>query len=370
MTGPGRIGIEEFPRPDPAEGAALIRISCSGVCGTDKHTFRRETVQYAGTPHERELAYPIICGHENVGVVEETGGVVLDFSGRPLLPGDRIVPGANLVCGQCWFCRHGFPYYACERLEDYGNSLNAKEPPFLHGGWAELMYLHPGTRVFRVPDELPDEVAVLTEPMAVTHGLDTAAGLPVPHRLESGGSLAVIGVGPLGLCHAIKARMLGCGELVAIDVLPTRLAFAEEIGATLTLNATEGELADRVEAVRRVTGGRGADVVVDCSGVAETFVEALALVRWGGTVIEAGAFVDLGSVPVNPNADICSRNICVLGIGGETDSAYEPAMAAMAAHLDRLPLDRVVSHRFPLERAAEALEVSQADAATKVVLHP
>jgi len=370
MTGPGRIGIEEFPRPDPAEGATLIRISCSGVCGTDKHTFRGETVQYAGTPHERELAYPIICGHENVGVVEETGGVVLDFEGRPLLPGDRVVPGANLVCGECWFCRQGFPYYACERLEDYGNSLNAARPPFLHGGWAELMYLHPGTRIFRVPDELPDEVAVLTEPMAVTHGLDTAAGLPVPHRLEPGGSVVVIGVGPLGLCHAIKARMLGCGELVAIDVLPTRLAFAEEIGATLTLNTTEAELPDRVEAVRRVTGGRGADVVVDCSGVPETFVEALALVRWGGTVIEAGAFVDLGSVPVNPNADICSRNICVLGIGGETDLAYGPAMAAMAAHLDRLPLDRVVSHRFPLERAAEALEVSQADAATKVVLSP
>ena len=87
-------------------------------------------------------------------------------------------------------------------------------------------------------------------------------------------------------------------------------------------------------------------------------------------MIEAGAFVDLGPVAVNPNADICTRNICVLGIGGETDSAYEPAMAAMTAHLDRVPIDRVVSHRFPLERAAEALEVSQADAATKVVLRP
>jgi L-iditol 2-dehydrogenase len=370
MTGPGRIGIEEFPRPDPAEGATLIRMLCSGVCGTDKHTFRGETVQYAGTPHERQLVYPIICGHENVGVVEETGGVVLDFSGRPLNPGDRVVPGANLVCGECWFCRHDFPYYACERLEDYGNSLSAAAPPFLHGGWAELMYLHPGTRIFRVPDELPDEVAVLTEPMAVTHGLDTATRLPLPHRLEPGGSVGVIGVGPLGLCHAIKARMLGCGELVAIDRLPSRLAFAEELGATLTLDSGAGELADRVENVRRVTGGRGADVVVDCSGVAETFLEALALVRWGGTVIEAGAFVDLGPVAVNPNADICTRNICVLGIGGETDSAYEPAMAAMIAHLGRLPLDRVVSHRYPLERAAEALEVSQADAATKVVLRP
>jgi L-iditol 2-dehydrogenase len=218
------------------------------------------------------------------------------------------------------------------------------------------MYLHPGTRIFRVPDELPDEVAVLTEPMAVTHGLDT---------LEPGSSVVVIGVGPVGFCHAIKARMLGCGELVAIDMLPSRLAFAEEIGATLTLDARVGELADRVEAVHRVTGGRGADVVVDCSGVPETFVDALALVRWGGTVIEAGAFVDLGAVPVNPNL-ICTRNIRVIGIGGETDTAYSPAMDAMVAHLDRMPLERIVSHRFPLERAAEALAVE----ATKVVLVP
>jgi L-iditol 2-dehydrogenase len=220
------------------------------------------------------------------------------------------------------------------------------------------MYLYPRTRIFRVPDELPDEVAVLAEPMAVTHGLDA-------QRLEPGGSVVVIGVGPLGLCHAIKARMLGCGELVAIDLLPSRLAFAEELGATLILDATAGELADRVEAVRRVTGGRGADVVVDCSGVAETFAEALALVRWGGTVIEVGAFVDVGPALVNPNL-ICTRNICVLGIGGETDTAYAPAMDAMLAHLDRLPLERIVSHRFPLERAAEALEVE----ARKVVLVP
>ena len=232
------------------------------------------------------------------------------------------------------------------------------------------MYLHPGTRIFRVPDELPDQVAVLTEVMAVTHGLDTAAALPVPHRLEPGSSVAVIGVGPLGLCHAVKARMLGCGELVVIDHFASRLALAEEFGATLTLPAADEGLADRIEAVRRVTGGRGADVVVDCSGVAETFVEALALVRWGGTVIEAGAFVDLGAVPVNPNAHICSRNVCVIGIGGETDVAYEPAMTAMAAQLDRLPLERVVTHRYPLDRAEEAIRVSETDAAMKVVLTP
>jgi L-iditol 2-dehydrogenase len=370
MTGPGRIEIQEFPHPDPEPGAVVLEVVYSGVCGTDKHTFRGETVQYAGTPHERRLEYPIVCGHENVGVVVETGGDVADSEGRPLRPGDRVVPGANVACGECWCCRAGFPYYACEQLEDYGNSLNAKRPPHLFGGWAELMYLLPGTPLFRVPDELPSEVAVLTEPMAVTHGLDTAAALPLPHRLPPGGSVVVLGVGPLGLCHVVKAMLLGCGELVAIDLMASRLRAAGDFGATLTLDASATERAGRVEAVRRQTSGRGADVVVDCSGVAETFPEALAMARWGGVVIEAGAFVDLGPVPVNPNRAICAPNVCVLGVGGERADAYLPAMRALAANRDRIPLDRFVTHRFPLERAEEALEVAQRECAMKVVLAP
>ncbi len=370
MKGPGRVEVETFPRPDVEPGAVLMEVVYSGVCGTDKHTFRGETIQYAGTPHERRLEYPLICGHENVGVVVETGGDVQASDGTLLRPGDRVVPGANVACGRCWFCREGFPYYACERLEDYGNSLNAKRPPHLFGGWAELMYLLPGTPIFRVPEQLPSEVAVLTEVMAVTHGLDDATRLPSPHTFRPGSAVAVIGVGPLGLCHLIKARFLECGELLAVDLLPSRLRVAEDFGATLTIDASVVAHEDRLGAVRRQTGGRGADVVVDCSGVAETFTEALELVRWGGTVIEAGAFVDLGPVPVNPNRDVCARNVCVLGVGGETADGYVPAMEAMAAHLDRMPLDRVVTHRFPLERAEEAIELSQSDEAMKVVLAP
>jgi threonine dehydrogenase-like Zn-dependent dehydrogenase len=370
MKAPGVIGVEEFPRPEVERGAVLMEVLFSGICGTDKHTFRGETIQYAGTPHERTLEYPLICGHENVGVVVETGDEVLASDGTPLRPGDRIVPGANVACGECWFCREGFPYYACERLEDYGNSLNAKRPPHLFGGWSELMYLLPGTPLFRVPDDLPSEVAVLTEVMAVTHGLDAATVLPRPHTFRGGDSVAVIGVGPLGLCHVIKSRFLGCGELVAIDVLAERLRRSEAFGVTLTVDASRADRAERVDAVRRHLGGRGADLVVDCSGIAETFTEALELVRWGGTVIEAGAFVDLGPVPVNPNRDICTRNVCVLGIGGETSEGYVPAMDAMAAHLDELPLDRVVTHRVPLEDAEAAIRLSEAPEAMKVVFAP
>jgi L-iditol 2-dehydrogenase len=348
-----------------------MRVRFSGVCGTDKHTYRGETKQYAGTDHEREVTYPLICGHENVGVVEATGGEVLDSEGQPLHPGDRIVPAANVPCGRCTFCVNGYPYYFCQNLQDYGNSLHSGQAPHLFGGWAEYMYLLPGTPLFRVPDGLPDEVAVLTEVMAVTHGVDTARSLlglwGGPRFAES---VLVFGVGPLGLCHLVKSRMIGCGRLIAIDRFGSRLRMAEAFGATLTLNVDTTDERERVALVREHTGGLGPDLVLDCTGVPQTFVESLHLVRYGGVVVEAGAFVDLGPVNVNPNADICTKNVNVIGVGGETATSYLPAMRLMAENLDRLPLMSIVTHRMALEQATQAVELAQTDGAMKVVLCP
>jgi L-iditol 2-dehydrogenase len=366
MRGPGVIGVERFDVPDPERGAVVLRVGLSGVCGTDKHTFRGETVQYAGTPHERTLSYPLICGHENVGVVEAVGGVVRAYDGTTLAPGDRIVPGANVPCGSCWYCTSGEPYYLCEQLEDYGNSLNVTRAPSLFGGWAELMYLLPGTPLFRVPDELEDELAVLTEPMAVTHGVETARRVLETSADES---VVVYGVGPLGLCHLLKSRLVGCGKLIAIDRFRSRLELAGELGATLTLNASELDQDELVARVHEHTT-RGAEVVHDCSGVPETFGAALRMARPGGVVVESGDFVDLGPVQINPNRDICTRSVTVVGIGGERATTYGPSLELLAMHRASLPVDRIVTHRLPLERAADALELSQRDGAMKVVLDP
>lgn len=364
MQEPGRLEVQHFPLPEAQPGAVVLEMSMSGICGTDKHTFRGEVMQYVGTPHERQIEYPLICGHENVGRVADVGGEVLDSEGRPLRPGDRVVPAANVACGRCWYCRNGQPYYMCEALEDYGNSLNCTQAPHLFGGWSEYMYLLPGTPLFRVPDDLPDEVAVMTEPMAVTHGFDRA------RRLNDtfAETVVVYGVGPLGMCHLIKARLMGAGRVFAIDRLPSRLERAGEFGASDVLNASELSDDELVARVREATGGRGADIVLDCSGVPQTFVGSLHMVRVGGTVVEAGAFVDMGPVPINPNADICTKNVNVLGIGGETAESYLPAMELMARNLDRLPLQSFVSHRLPLEEAQRALELAQSDEAMKVVL--
>ena len=292
--------------------------------------------------------------------------MVRAYDGTPLAPGDRIVPGANVPCGTCWYCTNGEPYYLCEQLEDYGNSLNVTRAPSLFGGWAELLYLLPGTPLFRVPDALEDELAVLTEPMAVTHGVETARRVL---ETSEGESVVVFGVGPLGLCHLLKSRFVGCGELIAIDRFRSRLDVAGELGATLTLNASELDQDELVARVHERTT-RGADVVHDCSGVPDTFGAALRMARPGGVVVESGDFVDLGAVQINPNRDICTRSVTVIGIGGERATAYGPSLELLAAHRASLPLDRIVTHRLPLERAADALELSQRDGAMKVVLDP
>ena len=311
----------------------------------------------------------MICGHENVGVVVATGGSVRAEDGRALEVGDRIVPGANVTCGDCHFCRNGFRYYLCERLEDYGNSLSCASPPHLFGGWAEYLYLLPGSRIFRVPDVVPDNVAVLTEPMAVTHGIDAAARM-----LQTGGGpgppfdVVVIGLGPLGLCHLIKSVVVGAAEVIAVDRLRGRLEATRPFGTTLALDASETTPAQRREAVVERTHGVGADIVVDCSGVASTFTEALHLVRPGGVIVEAGAFVDVGTVPLDPAADICARDVTVIGVGGERAEDYTASLDLMS--VSQLPFERVVTHRFGLDDASQALEVAQSGEAMKVVFEP
>jgi L-iditol 2-dehydrogenase len=368
---PGRFAVEAFPEPEPGPGAVLLRMQFSGICGTDKHTWRGESLQYAGTDHEREAAYPLICGHENVGLIEAIGPgePPVDAGGRPFAIGDRVVPAPNLTCGRCRFCLGaGYPYYLCTALEDYGNSLTCAEPPHLFGGWSELMYLLPGTRLFRVPEALPSELAALTEILAVTNGLDRARSLP--GGFGFGETVLVLGVGPLGLMHLAKAEMMGAGALIAVDAMAGRLEHARAFGAALVLDAARTTVGERLEAVRAATGGLGADVVCSCSGQATSLIEALDLVRPGGTVIEAGAFVDMGPVPINPNSHVCIKGVTILGVGGETLDQYQPSLDMLARHQGRLPFARAITHRVGLDGVGDALELAQTGAAMKVLVAP
>ena len=138
LVAPGRYEVQEFPRPTLPDGALLMQVEMSGICGTDKHTWQGWTssTAAAGAPHIR---FPLIQGHENVGRILALGGPVTDFEGQPVREGDRVMVSPNVSCGTCWACTHLLPYTLCERTEDYGNTLSAADPPHLLGGWAEAM---------------------------------------------------------------------------------------------------------------------------------------------------------------------------------------------------------------------------------------
>jgi L-iditol 2-dehydrogenase len=371
LVAPGELELRRYPYPEQLEpGAVLVRMLASGICGTDKHTFKGETQQYAGTDHASSTPFPIVQGHENLGVVAAIGdGGATAFDGSPLTVGDRVVPAPNRACGQCEYCLGDFPYYFCRRLENYGNSLTSAEAPHLFGGWAEYLYIRPRTPIFRVPEGLPDQVAVLTEIFAVTHSLDLAREMPRPGGFRDGDTVAIMGTGPIGIAHAAKARLMGASKVIAIDPSRSRVQLTGELGATDLIVASAGD-ATLDERVRDLTNGRGVDVVVDATGHPDSFGPSLEVLRDGGTLVEVGAFVDLGTVPINP-ATILGRNLTIVGVAGEDARAYDRTLAMLAEHHQQVPFHRAVTHQFPLADVELAMQTALgADSAMKVVIIP
>lgn len=374
LVAPGRYEVREYPMPEPAPGCVLVRMELSGICGTDKHTYQGYTTQYAGTQSPKEIPFPIIQGHENVGTIAAIGGDgrYADFEGTPLAVGDRVVVGANVVCGQCYYCRADFPYYYCQNMVDYGNNMSAASAPHLFGGWSQYLYVVPGSFLARVPEELPSEVAVLTEVIAVAVGLDRAKQFSaVPNEAFLFDDTVVsMGVGPLGMCFLMKARMLGAGTIIAVDLSSYRLKMAKKLGADYAVNVAETTAAERLRFVRDLTHGRGADVVIECAGVPQVIPECLDMLRIGGMLVEAGNFSDLGEVAISPHRHLCSKNVRIIGVGGEEAASYGPSMRQLVRYMKHYPVREFVSHRYRLDDVDAAVHKAIAPESMKVVIDP
>jgi threonine dehydrogenase-like Zn-dependent dehydrogenase len=213
---------------------------------------------------------------------------------------------------------------------------------------------------------------VLTEIMAVTVGLDRAKQMSVfpSEAFLFDDTVVVLGVGPLGMCFLMKARMLGAGNIIAVDLSDYRLQFAKRLGADHVINAANTTLAERLDFVRGLTHGRGADLVIGTAGVPQAVPEALDMMRLGGLLVEAGNFSDLGEVAISPHRHICAKSARILGVGGEEPAAYGPSMRQMARYMQAYPLREFVSHRFPLRDVEAAVEKAVAADSMKVAITP
>lgn len=373
LVEPGRIEIQEFPMPKLGKGAAIGRMIMAGVCGTDKHTYKGESVQNKGTKNEIQIPYPIIQGHENVLIIEEIdqeGSLNLDYDGNILKPGDRVTMCPDVVCGKCWYCKNMPNYPWCEKLQfTYGNMRSCLDGNHLYGGFSEYIYIEPGTRLYKIPDALPDKVAVLTEVLCVAWTLDKAKEFN-SFSLEGfnfNDTVVIQGGGPLGLAHIIKARMMGAGKIIATDISDYRLNLAREFGADITINAKNTTEEERIELVMQETRGRGADLVVECVGIPSVVPEGLRMLRKAGMYLEPGNFVDTGGIMLNIH-EICAKNLRIIGMCNHTHNSYQACMEMMVRSLDWFPWDKFVSHIYPLTQTEEAIKKAMEEDSMKVVV--
>jgi L-iditol 2-dehydrogenase len=366
----GRLEVEDFPRPEVGAKSLLMRVELCGICGTDIHLY-----------HGRlRVPLPIIPGHEFVGRVEEIDDEArgLEVLGNPLSEGELItvVPGTSAFCGTCYYCRF-IPQRPtlCQNRRVLGVNMSCREPPHLYGGWSEHLYVDAGHWwVYKVPEGMPPEVAVLTEPMAVsTRALERAFEPGFPTSGEGfglGSTVVVQGVGPIGLLVVATARLMGARLIIAIDGIERRLRMAERMGADHTIDMRAYRTSeDRVAEVERLTGNVGADVVVECAGAPAAFPEGIRMTRRGGRLVEVGHFTDPGGVEIRPHL-ICWKDIDILGCWAYPPAQFKKALEALEMGMDTLPLGELVTDRFSVDKAPEALSYAERREGLKVAITP
>jgi L-iditol 2-dehydrogenase len=309
------------------------------------------------------VPYPLIPGHVSVGTIAALRGPVADVEGRPFREGDVVTfLDVHETCNSCYHCLVTRQTTRCPRRKVYGITYSSRDG--LLGGWSQAIWMKPGVKMIRLPDTLAPETFI-----GGGCGLVTAVHAVERGELRLGQSVAVLGVGPVGQSAVALAALSGAVEVIAVGDPAERLAFARRMGATEALGLdTPHE--ERAELVRRRTGGHGADVVIEASGSPDAVAQALDLVRDGGRVVIAGHYTDNGAVSVHPHYQINRKHVEVRGCWGADYSHFHRAVALAARFGDRVPWREMVSARFALDRAGDALAAVASRRVVKALVVP
>lgn len=354
MPGPHQpLEIREFSAPDLEPGAALLHTMYSEVCGTDVHLH-----------HGRlDVPFPIIPGHVSVGVVEKARGDLRDIDGELIHEGDVVTfLDVHETCNACYHCLVAQQPTRCAKRRVYGITYSANDG--LLGGWAKAIWMKPGVKMIRLPKDLTPETFIGGGCGLVTalHAIDLA-------HVRLGESVAVLGVGPVGQSIVALAALSGAGEVVAVGAPNDRLEFARRMGATHTLGL-DLTREERVSAVREATRSRGADVVIEASGSPDAVSQALDMVRDGGRVVVCGHYTDNGPVEIHPHWQINRKHVDIQGCWGSQYQHFHRAVALSARFGSRIPWRDMVSGRYSLEHAADALAAVESRSAIKALIVP
>jgi threonine 3-dehydrogenase len=333
-AGPG-IVLRDVPVPAYGPSEVLIKVHHAGVCGTDLHIWEWDS--WASS----RVKPPVIVGHEFAGKITELGQ---EAAASGLLAGDLVTAEGHLVCGHCLQCRLG-DAHLCRRTRIIGVDRD--------GAFADFIVM-PASNVIKL-DGIPTEIGAIMDPMG--NAVHTVLEAEVP-----GSTVLVLGCGPIG-CFAVGvARAAGASLVLASDFNPKRLELARAMGAQVTLNPGSDDVVARV---LELTGGDGVDVVCEMSGHPSGHAQAFAAARMGGRVNLLGT--PNRTTEVDFARDIIFKGLTLYGVTGRKmyQTWHQMLRFLRAGQLNPRP---VITHRFPLECIAEAIQVIKAGQAGKVIL--
>lgn len=329
--------IREFSMPKVPPDAGLLKVEAVGVCGTDVHTYL-----------ELLAAAPFIMGHENVGTLAKLGP--LAAQGWGLKEGDRVLVEGYRVCGHCGSCLAGYFGFCPQEggqdhpPEESPDSL-IRFQPSRGGGFSQYLYLHPGTRLHKVPEGVPLEQATL--------GIPFGNGWQWAHfdgGVGPGKTVLIQGPGQQGLGCVVASREAGAACIIVSGLArdARRLEVARRLGADCTINVEEEDL---VERVKELTGRRGVDVVVDvATGQAATVLPAIRALGIRGTLVVVPRGGKISDFPLDI---VHQKSLTMRCVRGHSYRAVEMALRVIAS--GKYPLDEVTSHRFGLRQVDDAI---------------
>ncbi|MET9762438.1 zinc-dependent alcohol dehydrogenase family protein [Streptomyces sp. NPDC006372] len=322
--GPGQSAWEDVPDPGTKEATdAIVRVDAVTICGTDLHILKGDVP---------EVRPGTVLGHEAVGEIVDVGGDV-----HTVRPGDRVLVSCITACGRCRYCRDGM-YGQCRGGGGWilGHLIDGTQAEYVRVPYADLS-------VHVLPSALDSADAVLLADIFPT---SYEVGVLNGH-VRPGDTVAVVGAGPIGLAAVATARLFAPERIVAVDLAPTRLDAARELGADAVADAREAP----EQLIEDLTDGLGADVVVEAVGVPETFELCTRMVRPGGHVANIGVHGGPATLHLE---DLWIKNVTITT--GLVDTYSTPTLLRMAA-TGRLPTGRLVTHTFPLTDMEEAYDV-------------
>ncbi|MCZ4590467.1 zinc-binding dehydrogenase [Rhodococcus opacus] len=324
--------------------ALLVRNRMATVCGTDVHLCAGHAM--ASTSVGKSL--PIVAGHEAVGEIVDMNNTEYDSVGNRLEVGDRVI-WTHGFCGSCRQCTVENSPTLCERRRGY-MAAGPEIYPHLNGTFAEYGYVFPTSGRVRVPSNISDAVASAASCALRTmvHAFDRLG------RIQERQSVVIQGAGPLGLFAVALAKESGASSITVVGGPSARLALATEWGADNVIDISEVPSAeDRAEVTRQLTGGRGADVVIEASGATTAFTEGLGILARGGRYVLVGQ-LHANSIPVNPSQIVVKHATVVGSVSGAVNH-YARGLEFLSRHADSYDWDRMISSVRPLEKINDAI---------------